>query len=1311
MDDSVVHSILNSFNQPMLMLDFNSGIITDWNLRFEQISPVVPTKGMGVSSLGLTDALLKSISGGISAGRGTQWHDAALGAPGGQPTPARLQVMFADASGAALLKLTLKSGLQAIAEAGYDTAIINEFPFVVALFDATAKTIVCNRACGEFFGTDAANLADKTFYEFTSATSAQVLSETVMRAVTEKSVQVLDFHTIFKDKPLWMQLYARPILDAGGNLLAVLGTGFDITERRQMAADAERRNKLLQTTSEIAQLLLSRESDFNTSVKQVLAMLGEATGVDRVYVWSIHESPNPQVNPEPHTSQLYEWSLGAEPQQNLDISTNRPVSETIPTWIDTFRSGRCVNSLVKNMHILEREQLTLRGIISIMTAPIMFGDTLWGFIGFDDCHSEYVWSAEEENILRAAGTLIGTAINNARVNQALRESQQRFRLVEEATGEMLWSTEADGRINYVSERVVSMLGYERDEFVGHKWGDFLYDSGVLDKFEISPANSIFRDLECRLVRKDGDLLWTRTSGKALFSESGQKLGTYGSTLDISEVREANTNLQKAKDALEIANRQLAHAADVANELAEQAHKANAAKGDFLANMSHEIRTPMNAIVGMVHLVLRTDLTPRQREYIEKVDFATKNLLRIINDILDFSKIEAGKLEMEKIPFYLEDIVRGVKDLVSARAQEKKLGLKVSIQSGLHEQYVGDPLRLSQVLTNLATNAIKFTEAGEVSISARVIASDSGSAELHFQVDDSGIGMTEAQVAKLFTPFNQADTSTTRKYGGTGLGLALCKNLVELMGGKIWCESVPGKGSSFQFTARFGVADKHRRAGSRPASFKDIRALVIDADTVERETLHELLYSLGCHNIARYHSFAEATEKMAGNGADIDLLAISHDVPESEVREFLRAAPAWDKDAPLPVLLVVADKDSPVNGFEGFIQKTITRPVTQSALFENIMQAFDRNITLAPQIETAGLMQDMMREFAGAKILLAEDNELNQMVAEEIISSAGLKVSIASNGKQALEMLNKENFDLVLMDIQMPEMDGLEATERLRAQKRFAHLPVIAMTAHAMTGDRQKSLAAGMNAHVTKPIDSLELFACLAEWLRKSRRGENMAGKADAPAAPVREKGENTPPLQGHYSNVDSFVTQVRNNARLYLDLTGNSPQKTGVLRQLEQAVDAGQWEHARILAHTLVTFFGSISADAAMKNVKALEHALHSEQPQGFEGILQQLAADVDAASGDIRAVLGAGQPDAALEDNKAPDKAALAAQLDKLAGFLESGTPLQCKRAVEDMRKMLWPATLQQSVVELDYVISRYNFKKAAEMVTALKAGLTSGA
>ena len=553
-----------------------------------------------------------------------------------------------------------------------------------------------------------------------------------------------------------------------------------------------------------------------------------------------------------------------------------------------------------------------------------------------------------------------------------------------------------------------------------------------------------------------------------------KTDYYGETgvmswlMDVTELNEQTIELKKARDVAEDSTR---------------------AKSEFLANMSHEIRTPMNAILGLIHLVLQTEMTEVQREYLQKTEGAAQTLLRIINDILDFSKIEAGKMEMETEKFHLADVLQNVVDMVSTRAHEKGLEFLVSVPPDTPAGLVGDQIRLAQVLSNLVSNAVKFTAEGQVALKVETVRESPTEATLRFLVEDTGIGLTTKQTANLFAAFTQADASTTRRFGGTGLGLAISKRLVEMMGGSIWCESEHGKGSTFGFTATFGLHSSGKRYVSKRKDFSGLSALAVDDNVIALEILSDFLKTLG-FTVSTATTGAEAVSILSEatqKGQTFDLVFLDWKMPDMDGVETSNRIHDIIPAAQLPVIIMAtAYNRDDVLGLarQSGIRNVMTKPLSPSTMLNVLVDIFgrglpDKNSKLKKAHELAAV-----REFAGAKVLLAEDNEVNQLVASRILKNAGLVVEIAGNGREAIEMLQKKKYDLVLMDIQMPEMDGITATKKIREMPQFKNLPILAMTAHAMSGDRELSLKAGMNDHINKPINLQELFSSLAKWLRR-----------------------------------------------------------------------------------------------------------------------------------------------------------------------------------------------------------------------------------
>lgn len=519
---------------------------------------------------------------------------------------------------------------------------------------------------------------------------------------------------------------------------------------------------------------------------------------------------------------------------------------------------------------------------------------------------------------------------------------------------------------------------------------------------------------------------------------------------------------------------------------DEAQAANQAKSLFLASMSHEIRTPMNAIVGLTHVVLESELDATQRDYLGKVQTSSKALLALLNDILDYSKIEAGKVSLESEEFSPEETVENVGNLFSAKVEEAGLELLFEVDKSIPQRLLGDSLRLTQVLNNLLGNAIKFTPRGEIVISAETVARTDDRVQLRFSVRDSGIGLSDEQAGRLFQVFSQADQSVTRRYGGTGLGLAICKRLVELMGGSIGVTSAPGVGSTFSFTAWFGVSkstveriDLHRIRG--------MRTLVVDAQPTARLILQRVLQSWSFQ--AGTAAFAEdALHKLrrADAQAPYELLLLDWKTADLEFLHEARRIVAQQTATPLAVVVMTTHQagERVAEALRALPDvMVLPKPVTPSRVFDTIVRLQHGAAVGPPPRESKKAdFAEVMRPIRGARVLLVEDNLVNQQVASAFLLMAGLDVTVAANGIEAVDWVKRAPFDAVLMDMQMPDMDGVQATRAIRLLPHAARLPIIAMTAAAMEEDKQECLAAGMNAHVSKPIDPKDLMHTLLAWV-------------------------------------------------------------------------------------------------------------------------------------------------------------------------------------------------------------------------------------
>jgi PAS domain S-box-containing protein len=816
----------------------------------------------------------------------------------------------------------------------------------------------------------------------------------------------------------------------------------------------------------------------------------------------------------------------------------------------------------------------------------------------------------------ASETLVGTLIDitpRMLAEQRREESEQRLLLIADAADLGLWEYLVEGdrfitNVNFArllhysplelreSEDTWAPLRHGIDSVVRLTHPDDVSRALALATDCLEGRTDVYR-CEYRQLCADGEWRWFLDVGQVVERDkSGRMSRIAGVRINNHAQRLLNQELEAARDA---------------------AQAATAAKSSFLANMSHEIRTPMNAIIGMTHLAMRTQLDDRQRDYLGKIELSAETLLSIINDILDFSKIEAGKLSVESIPFALDDVFERLVHTTGMRAADKNIEFLFKLPTDLPRLLLGDPVRLGQILVNLCSNAVKFTEdGGEVIAAVDILERSDHQLLLQFSVSDTGIGLTTEQQSALFQAFTQADPSTTRKYGGTGLGLAICKSLVDIMGGHIWVESEFGVGSVFRFTLPCGIEE------SRPEVLhveSPLRVLVVDDNPSAREILGDYLNTFGYRGDFAADA-AEAIEMLQHEARDMPYAAVLLDSNLGDISglDVLRQLQGGAPRVQLPPVILMSDLKTeqfqePVAGLS--VAAFLTKPTTPSALFDAIVQAVgggpSKGVRFVPGTQDLKQALDRLR---GAHVLVVEDNAVNQDVARELLEGYGIRVTLAGDGREALELLDSQRFDGVLMDCQMPVMDGYEATRRIRANPATQALPVIAMTANVMSGDRERVLEVGMNDHIGKPLDVAVMLTTMARWIAPADglRRVGPPGNGSGPFANGSQLPAEVLALPG--VDAGAGLERLQGNVALYLRiLQGFATDQAQFLDECDTAIQAGDWRLAQRNAHSLKSIAATVGATGLSQAAAALEYACRLAAPD---------AAQVDLLLQDVARLL-----------------------------------------------------------------------------------------
>jgi PAS domain S-box-containing protein len=1088
--------------------------------------------------------------------------------------------------------------------------------------------------------------------------------------------------------PLWERATVLPIRDAAGRVESVVTLTEDITEYKEKQirlSDSEASARMITAVAVAANAAKSIGGILAVALRKIARYAGWELG--HAYLSRLLEDGSTRFQPsgiwyledQTRFAEFVRVTAGTTLAQGEGLIGK--IRGVKPRWVEKVAEDR---------QFVRRESAAEAGITSACLVPVVVGERTFAVLEFfttRDLHPS------ESLLNHVALSVFPLQIAIARLS-AEEKSGKLSEIIEQGPSAVVTRDET-GLIDYVNSRFSEMTGYAAEEVVG-KAGEALEralpNRGAGPGIEEAARAGVVWKGDILDTRKDGSRFWERRTVFPVLGADERLLSIVTIMDDITEMKRIEASLVEAK---------------------VEAERANRTKSDFLARMSHEIRTPLNAVIGLASLAIKREREPRQHDYLRKIQLSSSVLLELIDDILDFSKIEAGKIEIERVPFDLEEALRKLCTIVSMKARDKGLEIVISIVRDLPRHIVGDPHRLNQVLLNLLNNAVKFTDRGEILLSVSVVERSDHHAKLRFSVGDTGIGMSEEQLGRLFRPFVQAEGTIARRYGGTGLGLAICKQLVELMGGSISATSEPGAGSEFSFLLPFVFVEEPGMSLASLAELRDAPILIVEDSEAASASLKYDLESFAMRPTAA-GSGEEALVLLEEARLPFGLLLIDTRLPGMDGLETLRRARRLNAGQGAIAIIMGYDyeRDETMAKAAGLdVSGFLEKPISPSPLIDALMNAIaERPSGDRLGREAAAWATREPDEFGGVEVLLAEDNEINQQVAYEILESVGIAVDVARNGAEAIKMLEAGHYDAVLMDIQMPEMDGIAATRIIKADPRLRRNLVIAMTADVFAAGSKEFKDAGFDDCVFKPIDERQLFDTLAK--RLGRRRETGVAAPSGAVPPGATARVDIPELPG--VDIRSGLERVLWNRDLYRRVLFKFRQSEGPGAGLIlEAIERGDLERARKLAHALKGSSGNVSALGLHDRLEELEACLR----EGRLEAAREKAGEAIAESRRVIEAIGAwqertererGEGSEADSPARGLDPALVEASMERLRLQLV-GSDTEAIDSFSSLKRILGKpgAGVERELRRIDESLAAYEFDAAAEALASLKEKL----